>query len=344
MPTLRLVAHTGDAAAARRGPDDGDDELLDAYSHAVTGAVEAIRPSVVHVQVEGRRGGPGGQPLRGGGSGFVLTPDGLLVTNSHVVHGAARIEVSAPDGARREASLVGDDPDTDLAILKIDAPDLRAAKLGDSKRVRPGQLAIAVGSPFGFESTVTAGIVSACGRSMRSTSGRLIDKVIQTDAALNPGNSGGPLVNSRGEVIGVNTAIIASAQGLCFAIEIDLLKSVAGQLIKEGRIRRSRLGVGGQGAPIHRAIARHHGLTQPTGVLVLAVERESPAERAGIVEGDLIVGFAGTPVTSVDDLHRLLTSERSGMPSVLRILRRTDLLELDVRPEESPRSERAPTP
>jgi S1-C subfamily serine protease len=338
MSKLRLVAHAGDATAALRGPDEGDAELLDTYSHAVTGAVEAIRPSVVHVQVEGRRGSPGGQALRGGGSGFVLTPDGLLVTNSHVVHGAARIEVSAPDGGRREASLVGDDPDTDLAILKIDAPELRAAQLGDSKRVRPGQLAIAVGSPFGFESTVTAGIVSACGRSMRSTSGRLIDKVIQTDAALNPGNSGGPLVNSRGEVIGVNTAIIAAAQGLCFAIEIDLVKSVAGQLIKEGRIRRSRLGVGGQGAPIHRAIARHHGLTQPTGVLVLAVEHESPAERAGIAEGDLIVGFAGTPVTSVDDLHRLLTSERSGIPSVLRILRRTDLLELDVRPEESPRS------
>jgi S1-C subfamily serine protease len=338
MPRLRLVAHAEEAAAALTGPDERDEELLDAYSHAVTGAVEAIRPSVVHVQVEGRRAGSGGQPVRGGGSGFVLTPDGLLVTNSHVIHGAARIEVSAPDGARREASLVGDDPDTDLAILKIDAPELRAARLGDSKRVRPGQLAIAVGSPFGFESTVTAGIVSACGRSMRSTSGRLIDKVIQTDAALNPGNSGGPLVNSRGEVIGVNTAIIAAAQGLCFAIEIDLVKSVAGQLIKDGRIRRSRLGVGGQGAPIHRAIARHHALTQQTGVLVLAVEHASPAERAGIVEGDLIVGFAGAPVTSVDDLHRLLTSERAGVPSVVRVLRRTDLLELDVRPEESGRS------
>jgi S1-C subfamily serine protease len=268
----------------------------------------------------------------------VLTPDGLLVTNSHVVHGAARIEVSAPDGARREASLVGDDPDTDLAILKIDAPELRAANLGDSNRVRPGQLAIAVGSPFGFESTVTAGIVSACGRSMRSTSGRLIDNVIQTDAALNPGNSGGPLVNSRGEVIGVNTAIIAAAQGLCFAIEIDLVKRVAGQLIKEGRIRRSRLGVGGQGAPIHRAIARHHGLTQTTGVLVLAVERASPAERAGIAEGDVLVRFAGAPVTSVDDLHRLLTSERAGVPSTVSVLRRTELLELSVSPEESPHS------
>jgi S1-C subfamily serine protease len=233
---------------------------------------------------------------------------------------------------------VGDDPDTDLAILKIDAPELRSASLGDSGRVRPGQLAIAVGSPFGFESTVTAGIVSACGRSMRSTSGRLIDNVIQTDAALNPGNSGGPLVNSRGEVIGVNTAIIQAAQGLCFAIEINLVKRVAGQLIKEGRIRRSRLGVGGQGAPIHRAVARHHGLTQETGVLVLGVERPSPAERAGISEGDLILRFDGNPVASVDDLHRLLTAERAGVPAVVSVLRRTELLELKLTPEESPRS------
>jgi S1-C subfamily serine protease len=338
MRALRLISHGPEVDAPLPRPEDHEEGLLDAYSRAVTGAVEAIRPSVVHVQIEGRRAGPGGQPVRGGGSGFVLTPDGLLVTNSHVVHGAARIEVSAPDGARREASLVGDDPDTDLAILKIDAPDLRAASLGDSARVRPGQLAIAVGSPFGFESTVTAGIVSACGRSMRSTSGRLIDNVIQTDAALNPGNSGGPLVNSRGEVIGVNTAIIAAAQGLCFAIEIDLVKRVAGELIKEGRIRRSHLGVGGQGAPIHRAVARHHGLTQETGVLVLAVERTSPAERAGIAEGDVIIRFAGNPVTCVDDLHRLLTAERAGVPTAVSVLRRTELLELKVHPAESPRS------
>jgi len=340
MRALRLISDSNDPEAAllKLEASDPDEGLLDAYSHAVTGAVEAIRSSVVHVAVEGRRTGPGGLPVRGGGSGFALTPDGLLVTNSHVVHGAARIEVSAPDGARREASLVGDDPDTDLAILKIDAPALRAARLGNSGQVRPGQLAIAVGSPFGFESTVTAGIVSACGRSMRATSGRLIDAVIQTDAALNPGNSGGPLVNSRGEVIGVNTAIIAAAQGLCFAIEIDLVKRVAGQLIKEGRIRRSRLGIGGQGAPIHRAIARHHGLTQGTGVLVLAVEPASPAERAGIAEGDVIIRFDGTPIESVDDLHRLLTAERAGAASTLGLLRRAELLEFKVFPEESPRS------
>jgi len=338
MPALRLISHGDEVDASLRTPEDDDEGLLDAYSRAVTGAVEAIQPSVVHVQIEGRRAGRGGESLRGGGSGFVLTPDGLIVTNSHVVHAAARIEVSAPDGMRREASLVGDDPDTDLAILKIDAPDLRAARLGDSHRVRPGQLAIAVGSPFGFESTVTAGIVSACGRSMRSTSGRLIDNVIQTDAALNPGNSGGPLVNARGEVIGVNTAIIAAAQGLCFAIEIDLVKRVAGQLIKDGRIRRSRIGVGGQGAPIHRAVARHHGLAQKTGVLVLAVEHASPAERAGIAEGDVIVRLADHPVTSVDDLHRLLTSERADISSAICVLRRTELLELKICPEESPHS------
>jgi len=338
MPALRLISHGDEVDASLRTPEDDDEGLLDAYSRAVTGAVEAIQPSVVHVQIEGRRAGRGGESLRGGGSGFVLTPDGLIVTNSHVVHAAARIEVSAPDGMRREASLVGDDPDTDLAILKIDAPDLRAARLGDSHRVRPGQLAIAVGSPFGFESTVTAGIVSACGRSMRSTSGRLIDNVIQTDAALNPGNSGGPLVNARGEVIGVNTAIIAAAQGLCFAIEIDLVKRVAGQLIKDGRIRRSRIGVGGQGAPIHRAVARRHGLAQKTGVLVLAVEHASPAERAGIAEGDVIVRLADHPVTSVDDLHRLLTSERADVSSAICVLRRTELLELKICPEESPHS------
>ena len=309
---------------------DTETSLLDAYSEAVIGAVEAIQPSVVHVDVQRER-------ARGGGSGFVFTPDGLVVTNSHVAGGAARVEVSLADGARSVASIVGDDPGTDLAILKIDAPQLRPARLGDSKKVRPGQIAIAVGSPLGFASTVTAGIVSATGRSMRSVSGRLVDRVIQTDAALNPGNSGGPLVNSRGEVIGVNTAMIAGAQGLAFALEVDLLKSLAGELIRDGRIRRSHLGLGGQTAPIHRSVVRHYGLAAETGVLVRAVEAGSAAQQAGVAEGDVIVSFDGTPVVGIDDLHRLLTAERTGVPAKLRVLRHTELMELSIVPRESPR-------
>ncbi|HKC51470.1 MAG TPA: trypsin-like peptidase domain-containing protein [Myxococcota bacterium] len=313
---------------ANGAPERGDEPLLDAYSQAVVSAVEAIQPSVVHVEVE-RRG------ARGGGSGFVFTPDGLLVTNSHVAGGATRLEVSLADGSERIATIVGDDPGTDLAILKIDGPQLRSATLGDSSRVRPGQLAIAVGSPLGFASTVTAGIVSARGRSMRSISGRLIDHVIQTDAALNPGNSGGPLVDSRGEVIGVNTAVIAGAQGLAFAIEIDLLKRIAGELIRDGHIRRSHLGVGGQSAPIHRSIVRHYGLPAATGIVVRTVEDRSPAQQAGLREGDLIVAFDGTAVAGIDDLHKLLTAERTGVPARLRVLRHTELVELEVVPSES---------
>ena len=310
---------------------DRDLPLLDAYSDAVIGAVDAIQPSVVHVDVQRERG-------RGGGSGFVFTPDGLVVTNSHVAGGgAARVEVSLPDGARSVASIVGDDPGTDLAILKIDAPQLRPARLGESKQVRPGQLAIAVGSPLGFASTVTAGIVSATGRSMRSVSGRLVDRVIQTDAALNPGNSGGPLVNSRGEVIGVNTAMIAGAQGLAFALEVDLLKSLAGELIRDGRIRRSNLGLGGQTAPIHRSVVRHYALGAETGVMVRAVEDGSPARRAGVQDGDVIVAFDGAPVVDIDGLHKLLGAERVGVPAKLRVLRHTDLVELEIVPRESPR-------
>ena len=307
-----------------------DTPLLDAYSDAVIGAVETIQPSVVHVDVQRERG-------RGGGSGFVFTPDGLVVTNSHVAGGAAKLEVSLADGSRRVASIVGDDPGTDLAILKIDAPQLRAARLGESKKVRPGQVAIAVGSPLGFASTVTAGIVSATGRSMRSVAGRLVDRVIQTDAALNPGNSGGPLVNSHGEVIGVNTAMIAGAQGLAFALEVDLLKSLAGELIRDGRIRRSQLGLGGQTAPIHRSVVRHYGLTAETGVLVRAVEDGSAARQAGVQEGDVIVAFDGVPVPDIDELHRLLTAERGGVPAKVRVLRHTDLVELEIVPRESPR-------
>lgn len=308
-------------------PQNTDVLLLDAYSEAVAGAVEAIQPSVVHVEME-RRG------ARGGGSGFVLTPDGLLVTNSHVVSGAGHVEISLPDGARREASIVGDDPGTDLAILKIDAPALRAAPLGDSSKLRPGQLAIAVGSPLGFTSTVTAGIVSATGRSMRSISGRLIDHVIQTDAALNPGNSGGPLVTTRAEVIGINTATIMPAQGLCFAIASNTARFVAAKLIRDGRIRRSYIGVAGQNVPIPRALAREHRLAISSGVFVTSVESNSPASQAGLRDGDVIVAFDGTATTGVDDLHHHLTQELIGKASPLVILRAGRRRHLTVVPSE----------
>ena len=267
-----------------------DPTLLDAYSWAVTGAVRKIRASLdshrsLHCYV-GRQGS---------GSGFIFTTNGYILTNSHVVHAAARILVALPDGRKFPAELVGDDPHTDIAVIRIAGENLFPASLGDSQQIEPGQLAIAMGSPLGFQTTVTAGVISAMGRSLRSQSGRLIDNVIQTDAALNPGNSGGPLVNSRGDVIGVNTAVIAGAQGICFAVPINTAKYVAGELIRRGRIRRAYLGIAGQDIP--------------KGVLVLGVEKESPAETAGLEEGALIVKFNGAPLQGIDDLHRKLTEE-----------------------------------
>ena len=308
--------------------------MLDAYSNAVVAATEAVSHSVVNIEVWKQTPGRG-EGRAGSGSGFVISPDGLVLTNSHVVHGASRIEVTLDDGRRPDAHLIGEDPDTDLAVLRIYAPNLTPAKLGESKNLRVGQLAIAIGNPYGFQYTVTAGVVSALGRSLRASSGRLMDDIIQTDAALNPGNSGGPLVNSRGEVIGVNSAVILPAQGICFAIAIDTAKYVAGWLIKEGRFRRSHIGVGGQNTKLHRRVIRFHGLPVESGLLVVTVEPKSPAETAGLQVGDVIVEFAGQPVSSIDALHKLLTYERIGTKSPMTVIRHTEKLSVDIVPRES---------
>ncbi|HEY6767397.1 MAG TPA: trypsin-like peptidase domain-containing protein [Candidatus Sulfotelmatobacter sp.] len=318
-------------------PPVGDSSLLDAYSRAVTGAVEKVSPSVVNIEVHqaaGRKRSGEDRERRGGGSGFVFTPDGLILTNSHVVHDARRIEVTIADGRRMPATAIGDDPASDLAVIRVDEPGLVAAVLGDSQKLRVGQLAIAIGNPYGFQSTVTAGVVSALGRSLRSYSGRLIDDVIQTDAALNPGNSGGPLVNSAGDVIGVNTATILPAQGICFAIGINTAKFVASRLLRDGRIRRSYIGVSAQTVPVHRRVVRFYDLPKEMGALVLSVEDGSPARRAGLREGDVIVALEGNSVAGVDDLHRVLTDVRVGISCSLTLLRHTEKLELKIVPEE----------
>jgi S1-C subfamily serine protease len=320
-----------------------DTDLLDAYSRAVTGAVERISPSVVNIEVHQSAGRTrSGEPRerRGGGSGFVFTPDGLILTNSHVVHNAQRIDVTLADGRRMPASAIGDDPASDLAVIRIDQarvdePGVTAAALGDSQQLRVGQLVVAIGNPYGFQSTVTAGVVSALGRSLRSYSGRLIDDVIQTDAALNPGNSGGPLVDSSGRVVGVNTATILPAQGICFAIGINTAKFVASRLLRDGRIRRSYIGVSAQTVPIHRRVVRFYDLPKETGVVTLSVEEKSPAKRAGVREGDVIVALEGHPVAGVDDLHRVLTDVRVGVSCSLTILRYTEKLEMTIVPEET---------
>lgn len=316
-------------------PSAGDGELLDSYSQTITRVVAAVGPAVVNIRVlrsgkENRRGAESG----GSGSGFIIAPDGYILTNSHVVHGAGRMEVTLADGRVFDGDLVGDDPETDLAVVRINASQLVHALFGNSKSVRVGQIAIAIGSPFGFQQTVTAGVVSALGRSMRSQSGRLIDNVIQTDAALNPGNSGGPLVNSRGEIIGVNTAIILPAQGICFAIASNTAEFVTAWLIKEGVIRRSWIGVAGQNVPIHRRVVVFHRLAADNGILVSGIESGSPASRAGLREGDVIVTFGGEPVSGIDELHRHLVAEVIGVPSLITVIRHTEKLDLVVTPEE----------
>ncbi len=316
----------------------GDSSLLDAYSQAVTSAVDRVSPSVVNIEVhQSAVRTPAGESRerRGGGSGFVFTPDGLVLTNSHVVHDAVKIAVALSDGRRMPAVLIGDDPASDLAVIRVDDPSLTVAALGDSQRLRVGQVVIAIGAPYGFQSTVTAGVVSALGRSLRSYSGRLIDDVIQTDASLNPGNSGGPLVDSSGHVVGVNTATILPAQGICFAIGINTAKFVASRLLRDGRIRRSYIGVSAQTVPVHRRVVRFYDLPAEMGAIVISVEEGSPAKRAGLREGDIIVALEGQPVAGIDDLHRLLTEVRVGVSSTLTVVRWTEKLELKVVPEEA---------
>jgi S1-C subfamily serine protease len=341
---IELLADEGIKADGVRTPanaSEADDSLLDAYSRAVTGAAERVSPSVVYIEVhqkvkrmeQSRRRPP--QEARSSGSGFIFTPDGFILTNSHVVHGAVEIEATLADGRRYQAELIGDDPDTDLAVIRINAPNLMPTRLGEAQGIRVGQLVIAIGNPYGFQCTVTAGVVSALGRSLRAQSGRLMDDVIQTDAALNPGNSGGPLVNSRGEVIGVNTAMILPAQGICFATSIDTAKFVASRLIRDGKVSRSFIGLAGQNVPLPRRFVRYHNLPVESGILIVSFEAHSPAQRAGLLEGDIIIGFDDQPIAGIDDLHRLLTEDRIGRETPITIIRRTDKLTIDVAPEES---------
>ena len=313
-----------------------DSALLDEYSRTVVAAVDRVAPAVVNIDIKQRVEARGRErEVAGSGSGFIIAPDGFILTNSHVVHNASAITVNLSDGRDFPAQPVGDDPDTDLAVIRIDAPQLAHVRLADSENLRVGQIVIAIGNPFGFQASVTAGVISALGRSMHAQSGRLIDNIIQTDAALNPGNSGGPLVNSAGEVIGVNTAMIRPAQGICFAIASNTAKFVAGWLIRDGRIRRSYIGVAGQNVPIHRRIVRFYNLPLETGVLVASVAKDSPAAIAGLRVGDVIVAFNGEPISSIHELHRRLMAEQIGIESKILIIRHTEKLELPIVPAES---------
>ena len=343
MNTLQYLSSSSwPSGSGDSPPDDPDDRLLDAYSRAVTKAVERVSPSVVAIEVKkaagensGRQTARGrGEERAGAGSGFIVTPDGFALTNSHVVHGASEVRAMLTDGRRLAARLVGDDPDTDLAVVRIDARDLAPVELGDSDALRPGQVAIALGCPLGFQFTVTTGVISALGRSLRAQNGRMIDAIIQTDAALNPGNSGGPLVNTRGEVIGVNTATILSAQGLAFAVPVNTARDVAAHLINHGRIRRSFVGFGGQTVPLVRQVVRFYQLAQASGVLVIAVEPGSPAQAAGLDEGDIIIRAGDHPATSIEAIQRVLTQSMIGVPMSLTVLRGTDLVTLTAVPAE----------
>jgi S1-C subfamily serine protease len=308
-----------------------DVELLDAYSRAVIGAAKQASPAVVNIDVRTRKG-------RGGnGSGFIFTPDGFVLTNSHVVHGADTIGVTLNDGRNYPAKLVGEDPETDLAVLYIAAPNLTSVTFGDSSAIQVGQLVIAIGNPYGFQYTVTAGVVSNLARSFRSSTGRLIDGIIQTDAALNPGNSGGPLLNSRGEVVGVNTAIIPAAQGICFAIPGNMAQFVASRIMRDGHVRRSYIGIGGQNVPLQRRVVRFFNLSAESAVMVTQVEPDSPAHEAGIMDGDVLVEADGRPIPDIDALQKLMTDERVGVTFPVVVIRRTERLTFHVTAAESKR-------
>jgi S1-C subfamily serine protease len=308
-----------------------DDGLFDAYSRAVVTAVERVAPAVVSIDVR-QRGAKGrrSRAQAGTGSGFVFAADGLILTNSHVVEHADDISVTLPDGRECTADLIGQDPDTDVAVIRITAPDLSAVEFGDSRGLRAGQLVIAIGNPYGFQHSVSSGVVSALGRSLRAKSGRLIEHVIQTDAALNPGNSGGPLVDSSGRVVGVNTAIIAGGQGLSFAVPIGTVETVLPALLRDGRVRRGYVGVAGQDVPLLRRVSRFHKLTQAAGVLVISVEPDGPARAAGLQEGDIVVSLDAQAVTSLDDIHRLLTEDRIGKRVILGVLRGTGRIDVGL--------------
>ena len=326
---------SSDSPAPQAAP--AESEIFDAYSRAVIGAVETVGPAVVHLQIEG----DGSAGPSGSGSGVVFTPDGYMLTNSHVVNagsnasgGGKRILATFQDGRSSTASVVGDDPDTDLAVLRLHGEAPAAARLGDSRRLKVGQLVVAIGNPFGFQCTVTAGVVSALGRSLRARSGRLIDSVIQTDAALNPGNSGGPLVTADGSVVGINTAIIAAAQGICFSISANTVEFVASRLIRDGRVRRCYIGIAGQNVPLPRRVVRFHELARESGVRVQSTAPDGAAREAGILSGDIVVAVDGRPVGDIDDMHRLMTEERVGIAVPVTLLRGVQKRELTIVPRE----------
>lgn len=312
-----------------------DEAALDAYSRVVAGVAERAGPAVVAIAVPDRRDARGRRLPGGGGSGLLFTPDGLILSNAHVVQGARRIEVLTTAGQTLAADRLGEDPHTDLALLRVAAPQaLPTLPLGSARGIRVGQLVVAIGNPFGFESTVTAGVVSALGRSLRAVSGRLIEDVIQTDAALNPGNSGGPLLDAAGRVIGVNTAIIAVAQGICFAVSIDIAQQVVPQLMRHGRVRRASLGVSAQNMRLPRRYVRHFDLPIETAVRLMEIVPDGPAARAGLEAGDIVVEFDGRPVDGIDTMHRLLDAEHIGRTALVTALHRDQRRMFSVTPVE----------